>query len=170
MAPNYIGYLKFGWLFCLIWLVIFLFGYLRDRTKLRNGIWFSIFFYSFWIDLGLTIIATNNDKLIYPIGLLFIFFLFCIGIAFALQAFLLLWNAAIVWRRESHSPANMLTLYLGIIILLMPFAERLIVHHLPLFLVKLTDYISSTLHRIRGVLVLQLPDRAGAVPVLLAAI
>ncbi|WP_065101434.1 YdcF family protein [Secundilactobacillus collinoides] len=133
MAPNYIGYLKFGWLFCLIWLVIFLFGYLRDRTKLRNGIWFSIFFYSFWIDLGLTIIATNNDKLIYPIGLLFIFFLFCIGIAFALQAFLLLWNAAIVWRRESHSPANMLTLYLGIIILLMPFAERLIVHHLPLF-------------------------------------
>lgn len=133
MASNYITTLKVGWVFCLIWLVIFLFSYLRDRTKLRNGIWFNIFFYSFWVDLGLTILATNNDKLIYPIGLLFIFFLFCIGVAFALQAFLLLWNAAIVWRRESHSPANMLTLYLGIIILLMPFVERLISTHLPYF-------------------------------------
>lgn len=137
MQGNYLFYVKLGWLVTMIFLAIFSVNYTYNRTWLRNGIWFNLFFYSFWLSLALTILGTDNNAIIYPVGLVFLFVLFCIGLAFALQAILLLWNAAIVWRRESHSLANSLTLYLGILILLLPFIIRLIRSHLPIFWAEL---------------------------------
>lgn len=133
MQGNYLFYVKLGWLITMSFLAIFGISYTYHRTWLRNGIWFNLFFYSFWLSLALTILGTDNNAIIYPVGLLFLFVLFCIGLAFALQAILLLWNAAIVWRRESHSLANSLTLYLGIFIILLPFIIHLIRSHLPVF-------------------------------------
>lgn len=133
MAPQYVTILKFTWVAAAVFLLIFLVSYLWDRTKLRNGIWFNLFFYTFWADVGATILVSGINGLIYPVGFLFLFLLFCIGMLFAFQSVLLLWNAAIVWRRESHSLANMLTLYLGIAIIIMPFIARAIQNHLPLF-------------------------------------
>lgn len=133
MQGDYLFYLQIGWLMAGIFFIIFNLSYWYDRTWLRNGIWFSLFFYTFWADVGLTIIASGNNAIIYPVGFLFLFLLFCIGVIFSLQAILLLWNAAIVWRRESHSLANSLTLYLGILIVIMPFVVSLINQHLPNF-------------------------------------
>lgn len=133
LQGDYLFYVKLGWLITGVFFVIFGINYAYNRTWLRNGIWFNLFFYSFWLTLAMTILSTDNNAIIYPIGILFLFILFCIGLVFALQAILLLWNAAIVWRRESHSLANSLTLYLGIGIILLPFLISLIRAHLPVF-------------------------------------
>lgn len=133
MQGDYLFYVKLGWLITGVFFVIFGINYAYNRTWLRNGIWFNLFFYSFWLTLAITILNTDNNAIIYPVGILFLFILFCIGLFFALQAILLFWNAAIVWRRESHSLANSLTLYLGIGIIILPFVIKLIRAHLPVF-------------------------------------
>lgn len=133
LSSDVSTYLKIGWATVAIFLIIFLASYLYDRTLLRNGVWFNLFFYSFWAMTGFSIISTQNNAIIYPVGFLFLFVLFCIGLIFTFQAVLLLWNGVIVWRRESHSLANSLTLYLGIGILLLPFVVSLIREHLPVF-------------------------------------
>jgi len=133
LQGDYLVYVRVGWVLTALFLIIFGISYSFNRTWLRNGIWFNLFFYSFWLTLAITILNTDNNAIIYPVGLLFLFVLFCIGLVFALQAILLLWNAAIVRRRESHSLANSLTLYLGIGIILLPFIISLIKTHLPVF-------------------------------------
>lgn len=127
----------FTWLITMAFFVIFAISYTYNRTWLRNGIWFNLFFYSFWLSLAIAILRTENPAIVYPVGILFLFVLFCIGLAFAFQSVLLFWNAAIVWRRESHSQANLLTLYLGIVIFLLPFIMGLIRTHLPAFWAEL---------------------------------
>lgn len=126
-------FIKVGWLITLIFLVIFGISYWRNRTWLRNGVWFSLFFYSFWLMVAVSILRTDNNAIIYPVGFIFLFLLFCLALLFSLQAILLLWNARIVWQRESHSLANSLTLVLGIVLILLPFIARLIRDHLPAF-------------------------------------
>ena len=73
--------------------------------------------------LAITILGSNIHWLIIISGTLFVLLILLIGLIFTLQAFLLLWNAWIMWRHESHTLANMLTLYLGLAILILPFLE-----------------------------------------------
>ncbi|WP_125573117.1 YdcF family protein [Levilactobacillus huananensis] len=120
-----------GWLIPLGFGLIFGISYGLEKRRLGNGIWFSLFFYSFLTMLAISILGTNNKWLIVISIALFVILLMVIGVVFALQAFLLLWNAWIVWRRESHTIANMLTLFLGIAILLAPFVVRLTSLYLP---------------------------------------
>ena len=101
-----------GWLVPLIFGTIFGWRYHRDKVRLGNGIWFSLFFYSFLTMLAITILGSNIHWLIIISGALFVLLILLIGLIFTLQAFLLLWNAWIMWRHESHTLANMLTLYL----------------------------------------------------------
>ncbi|WP_246147732.1 YdcF family protein [Secundilactobacillus folii] len=133
MQGDYGTYIKFGWLLTCLFLICFGLSYWRNRTWLRNGIWFSLFFYTFWLTVAITIIGTGNNAIIYPVGFLFLFLLFCLALVFVLQAILLLWNARIVWKRESHSLANSLTLLLGIVLILLPFISHLINNYLPPF-------------------------------------
>ncbi len=109
-----------GWLVPLIFGTIFGWRYHRDKVRLGNGIWFSLFFYSFLTMLAITILGSNIHWLIIISGTLFVLLILLIGLIFTLQAFLLLWNAWIMWRHESHTLANMLTLYLGLAILILP--------------------------------------------------
>lgn len=120
-----------------IWAVPVFFGlvfswrYHRDKVRLSNGLWFSATFYSLMLALGLSILGTNNRPLIVVSLILFVGVLMLIGLAYLLQAFLLLWNAWIVWRREAHTIANMLTLFLGVAILLLPWVNQLAGQVLP---------------------------------------
>lgn len=113
-----------------VWAIPVFFGlcfsisYRIEKRRLSNGLWFSLFFYSFLASLAMTILGTNNKWLIVISVALFVIFFLIVMVIFALQAFLLLWNAWIVWRRESHTLANMLTLFLGLAILLAPFFSR----------------------------------------------
>ncbi len=120
-----------GWLVPLIFGTIFGWRYHRDKVRLGNGIWFSLFFYSFLTMLAITILGSNIHWLIIISGALFVLLILLIGLIFTLQAFLLLWNAWIMWRHESHTLANMLTLYLGLGILVLPFLGNLLSSHVP---------------------------------------
>ncbi|CAM3159612.1 YdcF family protein [Lactiplantibacillus plajomi] len=111
--------------------VIFGWRYRRDKARLSNGIWFSLFFYSFLAVLAMTILGTNNHPLIIVCIGIFVLFLMLLGALFIMQAFLLLWNAWIVWRRESHTLANMLTLILGLAILILPVLSNAITTRVP---------------------------------------
>ena len=81
--------------------------------------------------LAITILGSNIHWLIIISGALFVLLILLIGLIFTLQAFLLLWNAWIMWRHESHTLANMLTLYLGLGILVLPFLGNLLSRHVP---------------------------------------
>jgi len=129
---NIPAYYYLGWLIPLFFGGVFTISYWVEKRRLGNGIWFSLFFYSFLTLLAMTILGTNNRWLIVISIVLFVILLFLIGVVFALQAFLLLWNAWIVWKRESHTLANMLTLFLGIAILLAPFLTSLMTRYLPM--------------------------------------
>ncbi|KGE75689.1 membrane protein [Lactiplantibacillus paraplantarum] len=120
-----------GWVVPITFGVIFGCRYHRDKVRLGNGIWFSLFFYSFLTMLAITILGSNIHWLILVSGTLFVLLILLIGLIFTLQAFLLLWNAWIMWRHESHTLANMLTLYLGLAILILPFLGNLLNNHVP---------------------------------------
>ncbi|WP_251930968.1 hypothetical protein [Lactococcus lactis] len=81
--------------------------------------------------LAIAILGSNIHWLIIISGTLFVLLILLIGLIFTLQAFLLLWNAWIMWRHESHTLANMLTLYLGLAILILPFLGNLLSSHVP---------------------------------------
>lgn len=49
---------------------------------------------------------------------------------YALHAVLLIWNGIIVWRRESHSLANLLTLIIGVFLLIYPLLSFLFLRKL----------------------------------------
>lgn len=110
---------------------IFIWRYQRNKTRLSNGLWFSAAFYTFLAALAMTILGTNNGPLIAISLIAFVVILMAIGVTFALQAFLLLWNAWIVWHREQHTVANMLTLGLGVFFLILPWLDRLAGQVLP---------------------------------------
>lgn len=62
------------------------------------------------------------------------------------MGFLLLWNAAIVWRKESHSLGNMLTLIIGICLILSPLFSRVVRSFL-------SPYVTSLLFGLIGIVV-----------------
>lgn len=113
--------------------LVFGLSYWHDRTKLVNGVFFNLFLFTFLITLATMILNSDNMILIYATGIPFVFVVFSLSILFTLQAFLLLWNAWIVWRRESHSLKNSLTLYLGVFVLIWPLLQRLIKPYLDSF-------------------------------------
>ncbi|KRK47323.1 hypothetical protein GPK34_09920 [Secundilactobacillus kimchicus] len=131
------------WSATMVFGLIFGLSYWHDRTKLYNGILFNLFLFSFLATLASSILNSDNTLLIYGTGIPFVFIVFSLALLFVLQAFLLLWNAWIVWRRESHSLANSLTLYLGVFILVFPFIERLITPHLTSFWASWLSFFSS---------------------------
>lgn len=114
-----------SWLVPIITFVIFYTRYRSNKVKLVDGIWFNLFFYSLLFCLALSILGSNIPWLIYPALIIFAAVLFIIGAIFAIQAVLWIWNGIIMWRRESHTLANTLTLLLGIAIIVVPLVIRI---------------------------------------------
>jgi len=103
----------------IILLVIFLFLWLKEPRRLLNGITFTIFFISFLAELAILIFSTGNSPFIFIMGMLFLLIMLVILLTLAFMWLLLLWNAIIVWKRESHSLSNMLTLVLAIFLIVL---------------------------------------------------
>ncbi|CAI2691980.1 YdcF family protein [Apilactobacillus apinorum] len=73
----------------------------------------------------------SNSKLLHTIFLVtFIITVVGIIIIYTFHAVIFIWNGIIVWIRESHSLANLLTLILGIFMLLYPLINFLLFHKL----------------------------------------
>lgn len=124
-------YLYLFWVIPICSFLIFYLRYRHNKVKLVDGIWFNLFFYSLLFCLAITIIGTHNSVLIY--GSIGIFFLILgvILIFFGLQALFWIWNGILMWRRESHTLANTLTLIIGIAIILIPFINNILQPILP---------------------------------------
>ncbi|MFT8399293.1 MAG: YdcF family protein [Schleiferilactobacillus harbinensis] len=114
--PVVFGY---GGLVVLAFLALFLVCWLAEPRRLLNGTLFMAFFVVFWLWLGTTIIYTRNILLIYITGGLFLITMVILGLIWGTSFIWLLWNAWIVWRRESHTLANMLTLFTGLGLLIL---------------------------------------------------
>ncbi|WP_368790695.1 YdcF family protein [Companilactobacillus farciminis] len=108
---------------------IFLGLWLYEPRRLVNGITFTIFFISFLAELALLIFSTANLIFVTTMGILFLVIVAIIVITLAMMWLLLLWNAFIVWKRESHTLPNMLTLLLAIFLIVLWFANTFMAGH-----------------------------------------
>lgn len=94
--------------------LLFHFFYFRDKARLRNGWLFNLFLVSVFAYLG--ILSLSSISLI-TIGILVVLGILAILVlAFGIYALIifLLWNSYLVFKRESHSLANLLTLILAL--------------------------------------------------------
>ncbi|CAJ1193096.1 membrane protein [Companilactobacillus crustorum] len=107
----------YGGIATVVLLGFFLLLWLREPRRLINGITFTIFFISFLTELAVLIFSTNNLPFITIMGILFLFILGIISVTMLFMWALLLWNAIVVWKRESHNLSNMLTLFLAIFLI-----------------------------------------------------
>ncbi|MGM0213650.1 YdcF family protein [Enterococcus sp. AZ109] len=92
---------------------LFHFFYFRDKARLRNGWLFNLFLVSLFVYLG--VLSYTSISLI-TIGILVVLgILGLLVLAFGIYALVifLLWNSYLVFKRESHSLANLLTLILA---------------------------------------------------------
>ncbi|MBY6811461.1 YdcF family protein [Clostridium botulinum] len=98
--------------------LIFFTSYLKDSRKLINGFLFNIFLFSAMITTVDIAFETQNRFLI----LLFLVFFIIMFIVFAFGIYALIVglfiNAKVVIKRESRTPANLLTFFLAIALIL----------------------------------------------------
>ncbi len=110
-------------------LIIFFVLFLREPRRLLNGTTFSIFVLALLAELALMIFSTGNLQFIFIMGVIFIILMVIILLILALAWVLLLWNAIVVWRRESHTMSNMLTLVLAFVLLIIWVANFFVADH-----------------------------------------
>lgn len=95
-------------------LLIFLLSWLIEPRRLINGVLFTFFILFFAVWLTILVVSTHLKTLRIFYGALIIAFF---GIIFLIVAFswvFCLWNAYFVWKYESHTLPNLLTLIIGI--------------------------------------------------------
>lgn len=95
-------------------LLAFLVPWLIEPRSLINGILFTIFILVFAVWLTLLVYATHLKILFLVYGGLGIAFLLLLFIIVAFSWLFCFWNAYFVWKYESHTLPNLLTLLLGI--------------------------------------------------------
>lgn len=125
----------------LAFLGIFFFLYKKEKRKLSNGLLFNVFLVSFGGYLGLLAIQTQDSLLIlFLVSVLFGLLLLALVGLYALIIFLY-WNALIVWRKEGHSLANLLTLFLAVGLTALLILDYVSGHFLPSWMASLFSII-----------------------------
>lgn len=104
--------------------LVLMFSYFSNKVRLLNGMLLSLLLSE--IAVLLVIWVTYMDNLIITVIFVIIFLLFFTPLTFLISwaGILLLINAFIVLRKESRSLGNLLTLFLGLGILLLPIVLR----------------------------------------------
>ncbi|WP_294879205.1 YdcF family protein [uncultured Lactobacillus sp.] len=95
-------------------LTVFLVSWLKEPRRLLNGILFTVFLLTFGVWLTVMILSTSLRPLILTYEILVVLFVAAITLMAAFSWLFFLWNAYIVWKRESHTLSNLLTLFIGI--------------------------------------------------------
>lgn len=111
------------WLTASIFLLGLLFSLRQNKFRLLNGVLANLLLLTLAVAVVLTTEYSQVTGLYTFVYYLLVVVTFPILIIYSLLGVLLLWNAAIVWKKESHSLGNTLTLILGIIIILLPMVE-----------------------------------------------
>lgn len=95
-------------------LLTFLFSWLIEPRRLINGILFTIFIILFAAWLTIMIFSTHLKTLQMVYGGLALLFILLVMLIVTFSWLFCLWNAYFVWKYESHTLPNLLTLILGI--------------------------------------------------------
>lgn len=98
--------------------LVFLISWLKEPRRLLNGILFTIFLLMFGIWLTVSVISTSLRPLIVSYEILLILFIGAITLIVTFSWLFFLWNAYFVWKRETHTLANLLTLFIGLALLI----------------------------------------------------
>lgn len=104
--------------FMILLIFTFLISWLIEPRRLINGTLFTFSALALAVWFSLLIFATNLKTLkqVYGIIVLGIIFLSAIIAAFSWLFFL--WNAYFVWKYESHTLPNLLTLFIGVAVII----------------------------------------------------
>lgn len=114
---------------------IFLFSWLLEPRRLINGIFFSVAILIFLDWFTNLIFSQHNRALTYTFGSLAILLFIIISLVVIFSWAFFLWNAYFVWKYESHSLPNLLTLFIGLALVALWIVERLgFLHNLPQWL------------------------------------
>lgn len=102
-----------------------------NKVRLLNGVIGNLLLVMIFFSLTMTVIYINDRRLSSVFIVLLILILIPIILTYLLSGIMLLWNALIVWRHESHTLQNMLTLLIGLAIIVSPFVFGMIDKYFP---------------------------------------
>ncbi|MFT4148184.1 MAG: YdcF family protein [Micrococcaceae bacterium] len=127
-----------SWIITLLVGIGLYFSFKTNKVRLLNGMIATVLLFCFGIAMTATIMLSGQKLLMQFWSVLAIAVLTVISILAASMGLLLLWNAVLVWHRESHILGNSLTLLLGIYIVFSPLLfnliDRIFPHWLSLFI------------------------------------
>lgn len=98
----------------LVFLGLFLLSWLIEPRRLINGLIFTAFGLSFLIWTAILIISQHNAFLTSSFSFIALAILFGVFFLVTFSWIFFLWNAYFVWKYESHSLPNLLTLIIGL--------------------------------------------------------
>lgn len=104
--------------FMLLIFLIFLISWLIEPRRLINGVLFTIFLISMFSWITVMIHKSTSRGLQRAYGLLVLAVLFGIALLLIFAWIFLFWNAYFVWKYESHTLPNLLTLFSGFVALI----------------------------------------------------
>ncbi|MCK8627462.1 YdcF family protein [Fructobacillus cardui] len=98
----------------------------KNRYRLLCGIALNVTLITYILTVVAVVVQVNRGWLrtIFVVGAFLV--LIPIFLLVLSSSYLFLWNAYLVWRRESHSFGNTLTLWLGVLLLVVPAFFRLL--------------------------------------------
>ncbi|MBD5429436.1 YdcF family protein [Lactobacillus sp.] len=141
---NYLNTRRLSTLTALLFvcLIIFLFCWIVDPRNSINGLLFTAFFLSFVLWFGYLIFSQHNTVMNWSFGLIAIGIFIIIFFAVIFSWVFFLWNAYFVWKHESHTLPNLLTLIIGITLVFIWIAFQLgVFRHFPQWFDTLLDGI-----------------------------
>ncbi len=118
-----------------MFLLLFLFSWLIEPRRLINGLIFTAFGLTFLTWAAILIFSQHNVIFTSSFSFIALAFLFGIFFLVTFSWIFFLWNAYFVWKYESHSLPNLLTLIIGLFLVGLWTLYRLgVFHKLPSWL------------------------------------
>lgn len=115
----------------LFFFAVFAYSYFTEKRRLLNGLLFNLFLISFGAYLLLLLFQTQNILIGGLVALIGVFFLLIVIFGIYGLIVFLYWNGIVVLKRESHSLANLLTLFLAIFLTVIVFVNLFLLAYLP---------------------------------------
>jgi uncharacterized SAM-binding protein YcdF (DUF218 family) len=115
----------------LFFFAVFAYFYFTEKRRLLNGLLFNLFLMSFGAYLILLLFQTQNILIGGLVALIAVFFLLIVIFGVYALIVFLYWNGIVVLKRESHSLANLLTLFLAIFLTVIVFVNLFLLAYLP---------------------------------------
>ncbi len=107
-------------LILIIFIGLLCWSFYKKKASFWNGFLFLVTVFSFAGNVMFFSLISNSRILHFIFLAIAIAIIVVLTLIYALHAILLIWNGIIVWRRENHSLANLLTLILGVFLLVYP--------------------------------------------------